>query len=62
MNETKLIFASPEIIEKQRIDEIRKLTPQQSFHRLMAIIELSYKIKMAKKYHIKDDISGTANS
>jgi hypothetical protein len=36
-------------MEERYIDEIRKMTPQQRFEKLMAIIELSYLLKTAKK-------------
>jgi hypothetical protein len=36
-------------METRYIDEIRKMSPQQRFEKLMAIIEISYLLKTAKK-------------
>ncbi len=49
MKATKLNFEHPSKKEERYIDEIRKMTPQQRFEKLMAIIELSYLLKTAKK-------------
>ncbi len=49
MEAKKLNHAPPSKMEERYIDEIRKMTPQQRFEKLMAIIELSYHLKTAKK-------------
>jgi hypothetical protein len=36
-------------MEARYIEEIRKMSPQQRFEKLMAIIEISYLLKTAKK-------------
>ena len=50
MKATKLNHAHPSNNEIRYIEEVRKMTPQQRFDKLMAIIELSYLLKTAKKY------------
>ena len=45
MNESKLNHAHPSKMEARYIDEVRKMTPQQRFEKLMAIIELSHILK-----------------
>jgi hypothetical protein len=49
MEAKKLNHAHPSKMEERYIDEIRKMTPQQRFEKLMAIIELSYLLKTAQK-------------
>lgn len=49
MKKNKLNHANPSVMEARHIEEIRKMTPQQRFEKLMAIIELSYLLKTAKK-------------
>lgn len=49
MKATKLNHTHPSIMEARHIDEVRKMTPQQRFEKLMAIIEISYLLKKAKK-------------
>jgi hypothetical protein len=49
MKATKLNHAHPSKMEERYLDEIRKMTPQQRFEKLMAIIELSYLLKTSKK-------------
>ncbi len=39
-----LNHAHPKIMEARHIQEIRKMTPQQRFEKLMAIIEISYRL------------------
>lgn len=39
----------PSKMEARHIEEIRKMSPQQRFEKLMAIIEISYLLKTAKK-------------
>jgi hypothetical protein len=46
---TKLNYANPSKMEARYIDEIRKMSPQQRFDKLMAIIEISFLLKTAKK-------------
>ena len=36
-------------MEARYIEEVRKMTPQMRFEKLMAIIEISYLLKTAKK-------------
>ena len=49
MEATKLNHAHPSKMEARYINEVRKMTPQQRFEKLMAIIELSNMLKNAKK-------------
>jgi hypothetical protein len=49
MKTTPLNHAHPSIMEARYIEEIKKMTPQQRFEKLMAIIEISYLLKTAKK-------------
>lgn len=49
MKAATLNNAHPFKKEIQHIEEIRKMTPQQRFEKLMAIIEISYLLKTAKK-------------
>ena len=48
MEATKLNHAHPSKMEARHIEEIRKMTAQQRFEKLMAIIEISYLLKTAK--------------
>lgn len=50
MKSTKLNHAHPSKMEARYIEEVRKMTPQQRFEKLMAIIEISYLLKTAKKH------------
>jgi hypothetical protein len=50
MKNVKLNHAHPKVMEARYIEEARQLTYQQRFEKLMAIIELSYLLKTAKKY------------
>lgn len=49
MKPTKLNHAPPSINQQRYIDEVRKMTPQQRYEKLMAIIEVSYALKNAPK-------------
>ena len=49
MEKVKLNYDHPSVNEARYIAEVRKMTPQQRFDKLMAIIELSYVLKNAKK-------------
>lgn len=49
MKATTLHNTHPSKMEARHIEEIRKMTPQQRFEKLMAIIEISYLLKTAKK-------------
>ena len=49
MNHLKLNHAPPEVMEVRYIAEIRKMSPQERFEKLMQIIEISYLLKNAKK-------------
>lgn len=49
MEKVKLNHANPKQMEARYIEEIRKMSPQQRFEKLMAIIEISYLLKTAKK-------------
>lgn len=49
MEKVKLHHANPKLMEARYIEEIRKMSPQQRFEKLMAIIEISYLLKTAKK-------------
>ncbi|WP_309608642.1 hypothetical protein [Flavobacterium sp.] len=51
----KLNNANPEILEAQRIAEIKSLTHLQRLERLMAILEISYMLKCAKKIKPKSE-------
>lgn len=50
MSKIKLNHADPKLMEARYIEEARELTYQQRFEKLIAIIELSYFLKTAKKY------------
>jgi hypothetical protein len=52
MKTTPLNHAHPSIMEARYIEEIKKMTPQERFEKLMAIIEISYLLKTAKKIKI----------
>ena len=49
MQASKLNHAHPSKMESRYIDEIRNMSPQQRFEKLMAIIEISYLLKTAEK-------------
>lgn len=49
MKANKINHNHPSKMEARYIDEIRKMSPQQRFEKLMAIIELSYLLKNSKK-------------
>ena len=49
MKTTILNHAHPSIMEARYIEEIKKMTPQKRFEKLMAIIEISFLLKTAKK-------------
>jgi predicted house-cleaning noncanonical NTP pyrophosphatase (MazG superfamily) len=49
MKPTTLNHEHPKLMEARYIEEVRKMTPQQRFEKLMAIIEISYHLKKAKK-------------
>lgn len=49
MKTTELHHAHPSIMEDRYLQEIKKMSPQERFEKLMAIIELSYLLKTAKK-------------
>jgi hypothetical protein len=50
MGKAKLNHAHPKLMETRYIEEARQMTYQQRYEKLMAIIELSYILKTAKKY------------
>lgn len=50
MDKVKLNHAHPKLMEARHIEETRQLTYQQRFEKLIAIIELSYMLRNAKKY------------
>ena len=49
MKASKLNHNHPSKMEARYLDEIKKMSPQQRFEKLMAIIEISYLLKTAKK-------------
>lgn len=49
MKTIKLNHSNPSIMETRYIEEIRKMSAQERFEKLMAIIEISYLLKTAKK-------------
>ena len=49
MKATTLNHTHPSVMEARYIEEIKKMSPQQRFEKLMAIIEISYLLKTAKK-------------
>ena len=49
MNESKLNHDHPSKMEARYINEVKKMTPQQRYEKLMAIIEISYLLKTSKK-------------
>jgi hypothetical protein len=52
MNELKLNHDHPSKMEARYINEVKKMTPQQRYEKLMAIIQLSYILKTAKQKSI----------
>lgn len=52
MNESKLNHDDPSKMEARYINEVKKMTPQQRYEKLMAIIQLSYILKKAKQKSI----------
>lgn len=52
MNESKLNHDHPTKMEVRYINEVKKMTPQQRYEKLMAIIQLSYILKTAKQKSI----------
>jgi hypothetical protein len=52
MNESKLNHDRPSKMEARYINEVKKMTPQQRYEKLMAIIQLSYILKTAKQKSI----------
>ena len=50
MEVSKLNHAHPKTMEARQIEEARQLTYQQRFDKLIALIEISYMLKSAKKY------------
>lgn len=51
MKPAKLNHDKPEKLEEKRIAEIQSLTYAERLERLMAIIEISYKLKNAPKIY-----------
>ena len=49
MKSIKLNHGQPSIMEARYIEEIKKMSAQERFEKLMAIIEISYLLKTAKK-------------
>ena len=49
MNAINLNHEEPTIMEARYIAEIKKMSSQQRFEKLMAIIEISYLLRNAKK-------------
>lgn len=49
MKPSALHHNHPSQMETRYLNEIREMTPQQRFDKLMAIIEISYLLKTAKK-------------
>jgi hypothetical protein len=49
MKATPLNHAHPSVMEARYIEEIKKMSSQQRFEKLMAIIEISHLLKTAKK-------------
>jgi hypothetical protein len=49
MKASTLNHGHPSKMETRYIDEIKKMSPQQRFEKLMAIIEISHLLKTAKK-------------
>jgi hypothetical protein len=62
METRKVFYGTPEVVEAQRIAEVRKMNYQQRFEKFIAIYELSYMLKNAKKYSLKDKLNEQANS
>ena len=52
MDKVKLNHEHPAVKEARYIAETRQMTYQQRFEKLMAFIELSQKMKSAKKYSV----------
>lgn len=54
MKTTVLNFGAPKELEERRIAEIKGLSYLERLERLMAILELSYMLKTAKKIQPKN--------
>ena len=54
MKKSVLNHDSPEVLEVKRIAEIRLLTHLERLERLMAILEISYLLKIAPKIQVKN--------
>lgn len=50
MKKSNLNHAHPDLMEARYIEEVRNMTYQQRFDKFIAIYELSYKLKNAKKF------------
>ena len=50
MGKVKLNYAHPKVMEARYLEEVRQLTYQQRFEKLMAIIEISIVLKTASEY------------
>ncbi len=50
MGKVKLNQEHPAVKEERYIEEVKQLTYQQRFEKLIAIIELSHVLKLAKNY------------
>lgn len=62
MESTALNHAHPDIMNARHIAEVKKLTYQQRFEKFVAIYELSYILKKAKRYSLKAKLNVQANS
>jgi hypothetical protein len=52
--ETAIVYhPSPEILEARRIAEIKALSYEERIKRLLALIEISFKIRNASKAQLK---------
>jgi hypothetical protein len=49
MKTSKIIFAAPEIHKARRIAEMKSLSYESRIKRLLALIDVSFKIKNASK-------------
>ena len=54
MEKSILNHGDPKVLEAKRITEIKGLSYLERLERLMAILELSYKLKTAQKIQIKN--------
>jgi hypothetical protein len=62
MKNTALHHEHPDIMNARYIAEVNKLNYQQRFEKFISIYELSYKLRTAKRYSLKNKSDEQTNS